>query len=356
MESSTSEQGEKRETGPRSPQETAPGMTASETPEPSLLRVRDLAVTFSARGVPGVPALRGLDLDLDPGEALGVMGESGAGKSTLAQAILGILPPEGRVLSGSIHLRGAELLRLPEDALAHLRGDQVSLVSQEPGMALSPLRRIGGQVADVIHAHRPWPRRRCREAARTMLGRVGLGEPADAFDAYPHQLSGGQLQRVALAQALICGPSLLIADEPTAALDAVAQGEILSLLRELRRELGIAILFISHDPALLAAACDRLLVLYAGRMVEEGPTPRILDTPLHPYVRGLLRSWPEADGAPPERRLPTLPGGPPDPAALPSGCAFHPRCPERAEACRRRSPRAVAPEPDRRVRCFSHGD
>ena len=236
-------------------------------------------------------------LDLAAGEVLGVLGESGSGKTTLALALLGLLPPGGRVIRGEVVLRGRDLLRMREQELAAIRGDEMSMVFQEPGISLSPCLRAGEQIADVAHAHRPWSRRRCRDHALALLEQVGFDRPPEIYAAYPHQLSGGQKQRVVIAQALACQPAIVIADEPTAALDATTQARIVALLQELKERLGLALIFISHDLALLASLADRLLVMYAGQIVEVGSREQISRDPAHPYTRELLRCAPALDSA-----------------------------------------------------------
>jgi len=331
-------------------------VTPADQESRALLEVRDLAVEL--RGDDGVAA-RVVDeasFDLAAGEALGVLGESGGGKTTLALALLGLLPPRGRVVGGRVLFRGRDLLRVVEQGLARLRGDEISMVFQEPGISLSPCLRAGHQVADVVRAHRDWSRRRCRQEALGVLESVGFDDPERIFRAYPHELSGGQRQRVVIAQALVCRPALVVADEPTAALDATTQAEIVALLEDLKARLGLALVFISHDAALLASLADRLVVVYAGQIVESGPRDEIYRRPAHPYTRELLRCAPRrppagtASGRP---RLPVVPGAPPDPANWTYGCRFEPRCGDRMEICARRPP-ALFAVGDSRARCFRH--
>lgn len=256
----------------------------------SLLKVGNLTIRYRADGPERYQAVNGVSFDVDPGEVVGLMGESGCGKSSTALALLGLLDKEKKVeISGSIALCGQELLGRSERELQKLRGSKISLVFQEPAMALSPVMRAGSQIAEVIHAHRGWNWERCRVEAKAMLARVGL-EPADRFfSAYPHQLSGGQRQRVVLAQALCCEPELLVADEPTASLDARSQTDFLALLRNLKAELNISILLISHSPELQASLADRLLVMKDGRIVEEGSFEKLYESPAHDYTRMMLR-------------------------------------------------------------------
>jgi len=302
-----------------------------------------------------VAAVDGVGLDVGAGEIVGLVGESGCGKTTLALSLLGLLPKAARATRGSIRLQGQELLDLPEGRLEAVRGAEISLIFQEPGIALNPVMRVGDQIAEVLRAHRPWNRRRCREEAEGLLAEVGLPEPARLSLAYPHELSGGQRQRVTIAQAIACRPALVVADEPTSALDSTTRSEILSLLKDLRERRGIALLLVTHDLGTLAGLADRLLVMYAGRIIEEGPFDPICTEPLHPYTRGLLASVPRPRAPGEGQRLPSIPGDPPDMAHLPAGCAFEPRCPDRMEVCLTRPPQEVGPEARRRVRCFKHG-
>ncbi len=321
-------------------------------PGDPLLAVRDLEVRY--RSAPGSPvtAVDGVSFDLAPGEALGLLGESGCGKTSLALAIPGLLPPGGRISGGSLRFRGRRLEELSERRLETVRGAEIGLVFQEPALALHPMRKVWAQVAEVLKAHRAWSKKRCRRRARELLAEVGLGGD-EIGDAYPHQLSGGQRQRVVIAQALACRPALVIADEPTAALDATTEKEVLELLGRLKRRLGTAFLYISHDPQVLSSIADRLLVMYAGRLVEEGPRDRVLGAPLHPYTEALLGCRPPAGTAERGRPLPVIPGSAPSPQDLPPGCRFAPRCSERLERCTEDDPEEVR-RGRRRVWCFLH--
>jgi peptide/nickel transport system ATP-binding protein len=320
-----------------------------------LLEVRDLVVAYDGDGGAPVVAVDGIGFDVRAAETVGIAGESGSGKTTAAVSLLGLLPPGARVVRGSARFRGQDLFALSETRLESVRGAQISIVFQEPGIALNPVLRVGRQVEEVIRAHRPWSARRCREEAVGLFSRVGLPAPDRFFDAYPHELSYGQRQRVTIAQAVACAPALVVADEPTSSLDSTTRAEILALLRELKAEMGLALLLVSHDVGTLAALADRLLVVYAGRVVEEGPLERVCRDPLHPYTRALLGSLPRPRAAGEGQRLTCLEGSPPDLARLPPGCAFEPRCPDRMERCLTRRPDAVEPQPGRRVRCFKHG-
>ena len=325
---------------------------------PALLEVRELAVHYhSGHGAPAL-AVDELSLDVADGEVVGLLGESGCGKTTLLLAILGLLPESAHVVSGSIRFRGRELLRLSEAELRELRGSAISIIFQEPGLALNPVRRVGAQVAEVVHAHRRWSRRRCRGEALSMLAEVGFSEPIRIHDSYPHELSGGQRQRVVIAQALACRPALLLADEPTASLDSTTQAELRALLGTLESRFGLAVLLVSHDLGGLAALSRRVLVMYAGRLVEAGTPARVFGDPLHPYSRGLLRALPrvpDPGGCPDRRAFEPIPGASPDLARLPPGCAFEPRCPDRLPVCTERPPEDTRPVADRQVRCFKYG-
>ena len=289
---------------------------------PQLLEVRDLHVTYPSGG--GVPAVRGVSFQLERGETLGVAGESGCGKSTLAGALLRLLPP-GTQVSGEVLLDGEDVLTMREDRLRAVRWTELSVVFQGALHTLNPVKRVGWQIEEAITTHkRGVPRSELHARVRELLETVGI--PGRRAVDYPHQLSGGQRQRVLIALALACSPHLLIADEPTTALDVMVQAQVLRLLEELQRDLGLAIVFITHDLSTLASVCRRLAVMYAGRIVEEGPSVEVFGSPKHPYTAALAAAFPII-GDPRFRMAPSgLPGDPPDPRALPSGCTFHPRC------------------------------
>jgi peptide/nickel transport system ATP-binding protein len=321
-----------------------------------LLEVADLAVQHDAHACSPAVAVRGVSLDVADGEVVGLLGESGCGKSTLLLALLGLLPASSRV-RGSVRFRGRELLGLRESELRRVRGAEIGVVFQDPALALNPVRRVGPQVEEVLAAHREPRRRRSREDAVARLDEVGLPEPERLYDAYPHELSGGQRQRVVIAQALCCRPSLLLADEPTASLDSTTQAELLALLRSLRARFGLAVLTASHDLGTLAALSSRVLVMYAGGLVEAGTPAQVFSNPLHPYTRGLAAAYPRpaAEGRPFRPLGAAIPGSPPDPARPEPGCAFEPRCADRRPACREGAPRETRTADDRYVRCVLHG-
>jgi len=293
----------------------------------SLLVVENLRVTYFRDGVP-LPALRGVTFSLSAGESLGLAGESGSGKSTLAVAPLRLLPDNARLSADRLVFDGRDLMAASPRDLRALRGGAVGTVFQDPFSSLNPVLTVGDQIEEVLEFHAGG---RDRGRVLALLERVRLSEPAALYGAYPHQLSGGQRQRVCLAMAIAARPKLLIADEPTTALDVTAQRGILDLLDELRRDLKMALLLVTHNVGLLVERTDRLAVLYAGEIVELGPTREVLTNPAHPYTQGLLRSLPRLSRV--EPRLPALPGQPPDPRRLPSGCAFRERCAQAFARC-----------------------
>ncbi|MEU1281955.1 ABC transporter ATP-binding protein [Streptomyces sp. NPDC005805] len=296
----------------------------------SVLQVNDLHVTYGS-GPDAVPAVRGVDLTLAAGRKLGVAGESGCGKSTLALALLRLLPPSAR-LRGEILLDGEDVLTMKWGRLRAVRWAGASIVFQGAMHSLNAVHRIGDQIAEPVLLHR---RAATAAEARRRVGELlqHVGLPVSRADAYPHELSGGQRQRVMIAMALACDPRLIVADEPTTALDVMIQAQILRLIEQLVAEQDISLLMISHDLGVLADTCDELAVMYAGRIVEEGPARAVHEAARHPYGKALSAAFPRI-GDPASRRAPRgLPGDPPDPAALPAGCAFHPRCPSALDAC-----------------------
>ena len=314
-----------------------------------LLKVLDLRVTLAtAQG--RVDALRGVSFSLERGGTLGLIGESGCGKSMTALALMGLLP-EGASVSGSIRLEGRELTTLDEDALCRLRGDRIAMVFQEPMTALNPLHRIGDQIAEPLRLHRGLGAAAARAEALRLLERVQLPQARERLDSHPHQLSGGQRQRVVIAIALACGPDLLIADEPTTALDTTVQREVLDLLDELRVDSGMALLLISHNLDLMAAHVERLAVMYGGSIVESGPTRQVFERLAHPYTRGLFAARPRLGS---DRRVPlaTIAGRVPALHEMPAGCVFADRCPSVIQACRAALPAAQAVGPGHDVRCI----
>jgi peptide/nickel transport system ATP-binding protein len=295
----------------------------------SLLSVRGLRITYQTEGGP-VPAVRGVDLEIDRGEVLGLAGESGCGKSTIGLGLLRLLPTDAR-MEGSILLNGRDVLEMTTRELRAARWSQTSIVFQGAMHALDPVIRVGDQLVEAILAHDLSRRRQAFVRAKDLLERVGL--PARRADDYPHEFSGGQRQRVMIAMALACSPKLIVADEPTTALDVMVQAQVLQLLKKLQSELGLAMLFITHDLSVLLEVSDRLAIMYAGEIVEEGPARQVFESPAHPYSRALAAAFPKIGDERFVQAPSGLGGDPPDPQAIPSGCSFHPRCPERFEPC-----------------------
>jgi oligopeptide/dipeptide ABC transporter ATP-binding protein len=319
------------------------------TPAPggALLEVLDLSATFATPSGP-LRAVDGVSFAVRPGQAVGIVGESGSGKTVTALAVMGLLPGQCAV-RGRVRLAGEDLLTLPAPRLRDLRGRRLAMVFQDPLAALDPSQRIGDQVAEPLRVHRRAPRSALRERAVALLEQVGLPAARERVDAYPHQLSGGMRQRVVIAAALACDPELVIADEPTTALDVTVQAQIMELLRRLQRERGMGLLLISHDLGLVAESCDELVVMYAGQVVERGPTAAVLEAPAHPYTAALLASTPVPGSG--RGRLVELPGMVPDLAAPPPGCRFHDRCPFSQARCRELAPAAPDPAARRGHRC-----
>jgi oligopeptide/dipeptide ABC transporter ATP-binding protein len=318
----------------------------------AVLSIRELRVEFETDGGP-LRAVDGVSFDLLPGQTLGVVGESGSGKTVTALSILGLLDsPSARLRTGEILYQGRDLLRLPEPELRALRGNRIAMVFQDPMTSLNPVYPVGEQIAEAVRAHAPRQRglrKQARARAIELLGRVGIPAPEERARSYPHQLSGGMRQRVMIAMALACRPDVLIADEPTTALDVTVQAQILALLSQLRRELKMSMLLITHDLGVVAETCDRVVVLYAGQVIESAATRELFAGPRHPYTAGLLRSLPRPGAD--RSRLVEIPGMVPDLRAPPTGCRFADRCPRAKERCRAEAPPLFA-EADRSVRCF----
>ncbi|MFN2385746.1 MAG: ABC transporter ATP-binding protein [Thermoanaerobaculia bacterium] len=322
-----------------------------ERPAP-ILSVRDLRVEISIAGS-WRPAVDGIDFDLAEGEALAVVGESGCGKTLLGRALLA-LTPEGSRLSGSLRWRGRELLGAPEKEWGRVRGRQVALVFQEPAAALDPVRTVGSQLLEAIRLHRSVRRAEAMEIARERLVEVAFRDPDRVLRAHPHRLSGGERQRAFIAIALAGDPAVLVADEPTAALDSTIAAQVLELLDRLRAERRLSLVLITHDMGIVAQRTDRALVLYAGKVAEEAATPELFRSPRHPYSRGLLRSVPRlGEGGGSGRRFDAIPGIVPDLSMRPAGiCAFVPRCPERFSPCDERPPGLYPTAGGSLARCF----
>ena len=312
-----------------------------------VLEIRDLRVEFPELGW-SVQAVRGCGFGVRYGEILGLIGESGCGKSVTALACLGLVPPPGRV-HGSIIVDGEEVIGASREVLADLRGGKVAMIFQNPGKALNPFFTVGRQMTDVIRVHRPVDRSGARDLAIEALELVRLSDPRVVLGKYPHQLSGGQLQRVMVAMAVSCDPLILIADEPTTALDVTIQGQIIVLIRDLARSRGLTVLFITHDQGVVASLCDRVAVMYAGRIVEMGSSDVLFNRPAHPYTRKLMQTAPRLGRG--KTDLDAIPGQVPDMRAPPEGCAFHTRCSHALELCRRVSPRTETLDGDHTVSC-----
>ncbi|MFQ5877346.1 MAG: ABC transporter ATP-binding protein [Acidobacteriota bacterium] len=327
-----------------------------------LLEVTDLCIHFpTPEGV--VRAADRVCFHVDEGETLGLVGESGCGKSATAISLLRLVPQPGRIVSGRILYKGTELTALPEREMRRYRGREIALIFQEPMTALNPVFTVGYQIAEGLIVHRMMRRRRALEEAARLMAMVRIPDAARRVRDYPHQMSGGLRQRVMIAMALACRPSLLVADEPTTALDVTIQAEILDLLKRLKEELGLSMILISHNLGVIAETANRVAVMYAGRIVETAPVRELFADPKHPYTAGLLRSVPRlgerGDGGPGGRRarLKAIDGSVPELARLPAGCPFHPRCPDAMPECREREPRPLPVDRGgRTVACFKHHD
>jgi len=296
-----------------------------------MLSVRDLKVSFRTEdGL--VRAIDGVSFDLEEGEILGVVGESGSGKTVSLLAVMGLITDPNATIEGSIRYKGRELIGLPAKELRRLRGNEIAMIFQDPMTALTPVYTIGWQIAEQIRAHQNISKAKALDRVEELLAEVNFPNPREAMSRYPHQLSGGMRQRAVIAMALSCNPALLVADEPTTALDVTVQAGILDLVRKLRTTHNSAVVFITHDMGVVSELADRVMVMYAGRVVERGNRAALFSDPRHPYTRALLGSIPPLTGEKP-RRLPAIPGSPPSLLRLPQGCAFGPRCPLRFDAC-----------------------
>jgi oligopeptide/dipeptide ABC transporter ATP-binding protein len=315
-----------------------------------LLEVQDLVTSIKGRQR-DFAAVDHVSFSVGRGEIFGVVGESGCGKSMTALSILQLLPVTAAITGGSILFEGADLTKMNQSAMRRIRGNQISMVFQEPMTALDPSFTIGTQITEVIHAHSKVSKADSRDRAVQMLDRLGITNAASRLDSYPHQFSGGMRQRVMLALALVMNPQLLIADEPTTALDVTIQSQILDLISELRREMGLSVLLITHNLGVVHEIADRVAVMYAGEIVEVGPVGEIFANPQHPYTQGLLRSMPYL--ADRQDRLYVIPGRVPEIRAMPSGCRFAPRCQNQIEICTQQHPRLTEAESRHALRCFN---
>ena len=317
----------------------------------TVLEVCDLRTHFHTDdGL--VKAVDGVSFSVRRGETLGLVGESGSGKSVACLSALRLVPtPPAAHPSGVIRFAGKDLLTLPERDLERLRGNRLAMIFQDPLTALNPYLSVGRQLTEVLEVHEGATPAVARRAAIEMLTRVGIPAAGQRIDQYPHQFSGGMRQRVMIAMALLCGPEVLFADEPTTALDVTIQAQILDLIGELQASLGTAVVLVTHDLGVVAGTADRVAVMYAGRIVEEGTTAEVFANPLHPYTQGLLASMPRID-TPSRQRLAAIPGLPPDLGQLPSGCPFHPRCQQAGDRCRQAYPEVVIASPTHRAACW----
>lgn len=297
----------------------------------AFLSVRELTVEYSSGGEV-IHAVNNVSFNLRKGETIGLVGETGAGKTTIAKAILSILPkPQARISKGKIFFEGRDLLTLDREEIRKVRGKEIAMIFQDPMTALNPIMRIGDQIAEVIDLHERCGKTKAAKKAREMLEMVGI--PGVRYHEYPHQFSGGMKQRVVIAMALACNPKLLLADEPTTALDVTIQAQVLDMINELKEKLRTSMVMITHDLGVVAEVCDSVAVIYAGEVMEYGSKEQVFDNPLYPYTKGLFASLPDLNTD--VRRLNPIEGLPPNPADLPEGCAFHPRCPYASDECRR---------------------
>ncbi|MGB9789490.1 MAG: ABC transporter ATP-binding protein [Thermotoga caldifontis] len=318
-----------------------------------LLRVEDLTVKFfTSDGI--VHAVDGVSFSVGTEEVLGMVGESGCGKSVTSLAIMRLLPvPPARIVSGKVFFDGKNLLELSEAEMRKIRGNAISMIFQEPMTSLNPVITVGKQIAEAITAHQNVSPEEAKKKAIELLRLVGIPNPEKRYNDYPHQMSGGMRQRAMIAMALACNPRLLIADEPTTALDVTVQAQILDLIAQLKKTFGMSVLLITHDLGVIAEMCDRVIVMYAGQIVEEAPCVDLFESPLHPYTEGLLRSIPKLE--PGKKPLYTIEGNVPNAMDLPAGCRFHPRCAYAFDLCREKVPALINVNEHRRVRCFLRG-
>jgi peptide/nickel transport system ATP-binding protein len=332
--------------------ETIENVQAQANRDEALLSVRDLRVTFQRQGEKPFVAVDGVSFDVRPGETVGLVGESGCGKSVTSLAIMGLLPRRGVKVEGEVDFQGTDLLRQSDEQLRDRRGRDLGMIFQDPLSSLNPVVPIGVQVTEVLERHRGMSRKAATPVAREMLDKVGIPDPDRRLKDYPHQLSGGMRQRALIAMALACQPRVLIADEPTTALDVTIQAQILALLKELVEDTGTALVMITHDLGVVAGLCDRVNVLYGGKIVERGDRHPLFASPRHPYTVGLLGSIPRLDGTRGERLNP-IPGSVSDNLPWDSACAFAPRCPNAIEVCRAVRPELLDDGGGRWLRCHN---
>ncbi|MBI5554776.1 MAG: ABC transporter ATP-binding protein [Elusimicrobia bacterium] len=319
----------------------------------NLLEIKNLNVEYY-KGGQIIPAVRGVGLTIKPGEIIGLVGESGCGKSTIALSIMRLIPPkQGKIISGQILFDNKDIVKLSEDECRDYRGNKIGMVFQEAFSSLNPVFRVGNQIKEAIQLHNPdFTSQKSKQRAIAALQLVNIPQPEERYDAYPHQLSGGMQQRSMLAMALACQPQLLIADEPTTALDVTIQAQILELLVKFRKDLNMSILLITHNLAIVSQLADTVAIMYAGQIIELGPQEKIFNNPLHPYTVGLLNSVPDIETK--KERLVQITGQIPDPANLPKGCLFNLRCPAIMDTCRRMDTSMVEWEEQHFVQCFKY--
>ncbi|TCZ78837.1 ABC transporter ATP-binding protein [Paenibacillus albiflavus] len=317
-----------------------------------LLEIKGLQTHFETDSG-RVPAVDGVDIYIRKGEVLGIVGESGCGKSVMSLSVMRLVPsPPGRIVNGAIQYKGEDLVHVSEKRMQQIRGNEIAMIFQEPMTSLNPVFTNGNQISETVRLHRSLNRKEAKLHAIEMLRKVGIPRPEAIVDEYPHQLSGGMRQRVMIAMAMACDPELLIADEPTTALDVTIQAQILDLMKQLNRDLGTAIMMITHDLGVVAEMCDRIVVMYAGKIVEEGSTRAILKNPQHPYTRGLIQSVPRMDVA--QDKLYSIPGNVPNPRFMPEGCRFAPRCEHAMDRCHTEMPALVTLDAGHQSRCWLH--
>jgi oligopeptide/dipeptide ABC transporter ATP-binding protein len=332
------------------------GMTGAQvadrdvSPDDALLEVRNLRTSFG-----DVHAVDNVSFNVRRGEAVALVGESGCGKSVTAMSIMRLIAPPGKITAGEVRFKGKNLASISERDMRNVRGNDIAMVFQEPMTSLNPVFKIGAQVAEAIRIHRKVSKKEAWQMAGEMLELVSIPDPHKRLHDYPHQLSGGMRQRVMIAIALSCDPELLIADEPTTALDVTIQAQIMELLASLQKKLGLAVLLITHDLGVVAEFCERVVVMYTGRVVEEAPVTQLFGNPAHPYTRGLLKSLPGASEAG-ATRLPTIKGMVPPITNLPQGCKFNPRCPDVMDICLGNEPALMPVASGQSARCYLHGD
>lgn len=332
--------------------ERGDGASPARTGNDALLEVIDLKTTFYTDDG-RVPAVDGATFALRRGEVLGIVGESGCGKTVVSLSILGLVPsPPGKIEGGQILFDGRDLLKLSPQELRRVRGNEIAMIFQEPMTSLNPVFTIGDQLCEAIELHQGLSHRAARRRAIEMLSTVGIPRAGEIIDEYPHRFSGGMRQRVMIAMALSCNPKLLIADEPTTALDVTIQAQILELMNDLKERVNASIMFITHDLSVIAETAQHVVVMYGGRVVEKADVVTLFQEPAHPYTEGLIKSRPSIESA--QRRLAYIPGSVPHPSNMPSGCPFHPRCAYAMDICRQKMPPPRELKPDHSVRCWLH--